>query len=538
MGNNPPARGAGECGLASTLRRDNLMLATLEVKMRVGKIDFGPKDARHAFAEGEENEKVFQNVFVEPYNIELEEFSSGRRCFVYGIKGSGKSAFLRFFKLTNSSKSISRFVYFSKNLKELQKSRDRNLPDSDSAPADEIRTFQDPDEYWSAFFFLLFARMIYENDFSSGRQFLEFVRRQTTNAPKNFFDSIFRKAPTLETWGAQLSQTPSVDLKGTFDSIVNLSHFYQSSISILSDVRFKKPYYILVDELEIAFQSNDQFSSDVKVADSLVRVVRDLNEELRSRKIPIFIIAAIRTEVAKRVIGGDTAKIVGDLGRPISWERAARDNDEYALHPLFRIVLNRILYSENESRTTKSQKDYETAIKKYFPFYRGTHTQRYLLDLTTYRPRDIAILFGEAQQFHRNDESFEFETFKRKCRKNYRTALWTDFAEAMRSLHSERIVEVLGRVIFTVPDYFGVDQFVERLDDYSGDPDIAKIIDEYSLGDWHRVFKELYELGAIGHTEPGNHQEENLKFHFRGDTEELIIGRTTQLVKPMGLRAP
>lgn len=504
--------------------------------MQISQIDFGPKDARHAFISGKEDEAIFERVFIHPFGISTHDFTSGKKCFVYGIKGSGKSAFLKYLQITLAKTSITHFVYFSDVLRELNAG---GTSVGDAVPSEEISKFDNPDEYWSSFFFLLIARILYNSAFKQSRHFLEFVRRQTTNAPGNIFQKIFGRAPTLETWSAQISKSPTMDLDGRFENIINLEHFYKSAVSLLEDIRIPKRIYIFVDELEVTFQSDGKFKRDVKVAESLVRKIRDINEAFRERGINIYVLCAIRREVANHVIGGDAAKIVSDLGEAISWERSARDDgDEFSLHPLFEIVLNRILFSERPNRPKPTREDYRNTLSQYFPFYRGTSTQRYILDLTTYRPRDISILFAEARRIDGTRDHFEFETFKRKARKSYRDQLWIDFAEALRSRYNESVVSVFGKALQSLPDNFLYGDFIEKLDDFSGDPSIARLFDEASDIEWVNIFKDLYELGAIGHFEKGTVNEENYKFHFRGDTNPPIITPQTRLVKPAGLRSP
>ncbi|WP_143535675.1 hypothetical protein [Roseisalinus antarcticus] len=81
--------------------------------MNIGKIDFGPLDARHAATSSDFDEIFFQKVFIDPAGINLDDFNRGKKYFIYGIKGSGKSAILKYLEISNRKKCYTRFVYFS-----------------------------------------------------------------------------------------------------------------------------------------------------------------------------------------------------------------------------------------------------------------------------------------------------------------------------------------------------------------------------------------------------------------------------------------
>ncbi|WP_237401413.1 hypothetical protein, partial [Rhodovulum sulfidophilum] len=66
--------------------------------MLISKIDFGPIDARNDFAANMGENDPLSRVFVNPFGINLEDYSTGKKCFIFGIKGAGKSTLLRIIK--------------------------------------------------------------------------------------------------------------------------------------------------------------------------------------------------------------------------------------------------------------------------------------------------------------------------------------------------------------------------------------------------------------------------------------------------------
>lgn len=500
----------------------------------ISEIDFGPKDARHSYSIGGSEEQVFSKVFVDPMGINLDDFRKGKRSFIYGIKGSGKSALLRNLEYSLRSKEITKFIYFSQIVEETyDKNMEIGLDIRELEGQSSFRLF------WRSLIFILIAKSLYEQGKGSFKKYLEFVRRQSTESPGNLFGAIFGSAPTLESWTADIGSASGVKLDGAFAKVVNLSHFFDCAVSLLKTSKIEKSVWIFIDELEVIYKSKDQFSRDVEAATDLVKTVRDLNEEFRANKIPVYLVCAIRKEITDRIVGKDAAKIVSDLGEEVSWQRSSWENeDPNFIHPLFRIVSRRLYYSNYPNRNIMSHQDTDDMLRKYFPFfYKGQGTllrrnaQSKLLDLTTYRPRDISILFGEARKIDKGRSSFRAETFQRLVRKPLRDSLWLDFTEALRARFSEEQVDLLGKVFFRLKRRFQFAEFLDELDGFSHDPQYASIMDEFGPEEWADILRELYLFGAVGNIERGENIEERLLFYFRGDTDGLIINKNTDIYK-------
>jgi hypothetical protein len=288
---------------------------------------------------------------------------------------------------------------------------------------------------------------------------------------------------------------------------------------------------ILIDELEVSFQTQEQFKSDVELAGSLIRTIRNVSEKFRSLGLPIRVIAAIRKEVAAKVSGGDTHKIISDLGEEIAWDEANRTGQH---HPLFQIALNRIAYSI-AAQNNSTPPNFEEVIRRIFPFYRGANSAREILDLTTYRPRDVGILFKEAARADRTKTAFQRDTFLKKCRRRYREELWADFSEALQLSYTREQVDIFGQVFNQQRNEFTFEKFKETFDDFSADPSVAEMLDTFGEKKWASILKELYELGAIGFYKRDQKGKQIQAFHYRGQTDPLILQRGLILLKTRGL---
>lgn len=505
--------------------------------MQIGRIDFGPLDARHAATESQFDEDLFSKVFIDPVGIDINDLRRGKKYFVYGIKGSGKSAILKYLDIQLRRQAETRFVYFSDSVREHGSSMRSNVP----VDTHEVTAVHYPDEYWRSFFYILIAKVMYESSIANNKRFLNLVRSKATGAAGGLLERVMRSAPSLTAWSSELGGRPSVKVEGEFSEIVTVEQFFSSAMGVLAEKKLQRRLYVFVDELEVVFKSGEQFEKDVALAESLVRVIRDLNEQFRKRQIDVYIYCAVRREISDRILGGDASKIIADLGQEVAWERPswAHEDPNY-IHPLFEIALRRIFFSENPSRPSFPLEERERVIKQYFPFFsyggsgkKGTQAQ--ILDLTTYRPRDISILFNAAQKVDKNRESFQNETFVRLIRKPLKDALWRDFTEALRSEFSQSQLVLLGKILDRLPQRFSFAEFMRAVDDFSADPEISAMLDKYTEVHWSSILKELYKLGAVGNVEQGENIDERFKFHFRGYTSGLIIAKGVGIVKQKAL---
>ncbi|MBL3566862.1 hypothetical protein JMM59_17865, partial [Rhodovulum sulfidophilum] len=407
----------------------------------------------------------------------------------------------------------------------------------EAIPQGELAGVSLGQSFWRSFFILVIARHISKNaSGAAAKKFLSYVYTQATGEKGSFW-SIVSSVPYLKSWAIDINAGRSkVELEGEFKRLGDISLFYDSALALLRDVKLTKPFYIFLDELEISFSTSKKFEEDVGAASSLIKEVRNLNESFRQSGIPVFIVCAVRKEVAQKILGQDAAKIVRDLGCELSWQRTSwtSENRDY-YHPLFEIVLRRIHSAENPEGVQAPWSALKAIEKSYFNFNEKGWTQKSILDLTTYRPRDIPVLFARVKEHDGSRQKFQKSTFARSARKGYRDDLWGDFAEALRSEYSNDEVGLLKSIFFSLPSYFTMRDFMQKADDFSYDPAIADLLDEISPKKWSSMLKSLYELGAVGWSEIKG-DEEKIHFHFRGDTDGLQIFRTSFIVKPLGLR--
>lgn len=497
-------------------------------KISIGSIDFGPRDARHAFITGDEPEKAFEETFIDPIGLNVEEFLNGKKSFIYGIKGAGKSAYLRHLDINARRHGfMTEFLYFTDHTEGTEADSRIGV----GLPAKPAKDGGGYEQYWITVILLAIAKKVFEGNIPGSASYLKYLAKQQNAFYTGYLTSFLKRVPIFNTIIARFSPTgQSVEAEGVFREILTYEDFFEDAFIHLRSIGENK-IAILIDELEVSFQTQSQFDQDIELARSLLRSIRSITERFRKDKIPIIVVAAIRKEAAAKISGGDAQKIVADLGQEISWDEAHRG---YKNHPLFDIALGRIASSAG-LRKGNGSLDLEKAQKEYLPFCGYSKEQRSILDLTTYRPRDISILFREAALVRKDATRFERIFFLKDCRRKYRNALWADFAEALRFSYAAGKVEVFGSVFNDQRNQFSFDDFRRTFDDYSADPNVAEMIDHFTWRDWAAILKELYELGAVGYLGENEKGLPIQAFYYRGQIDPLILKQGLRLVKTRGL---
>jgi hypothetical protein len=120
--------------------------------MTVDEIDWGSEDARNLRLRTPAEIEVFLGSYILPGKFRLADFLNGYRFFVFGAKGTGKTALLQYIRLKAEAERNARstFFYFQSSfsandlkafLKNTAKANDRVIDDSDLEDADEAALF-------------------------------------------------------------------------------------------------------------------------------------------------------------------------------------------------------------------------------------------------------------------------------------------------------------------------------------------------------------------------------------------------------------
>lgn len=403
-----------------------------EVTLLLEDLYLGKTDAKNELLTYTPEEKErFSQSFVIPENLRPNSFLKGDYYYVTGLKGTGKTALLRYLAINAEQQSNVRtsFILFKSDF-----SDDDRKDISKAAGASTVLADKDTSEYegtdyevvWRWFLHRQIAETLgkHNNVFQTDYHWDKYV--QCVTAPqlgKEEF-GIKKLLPKLRKGNVEISGNPKLGLDFDWEDAEKTMVKF-GNIAKQADVLFEEltpatgKFYLLVDELELSLGNQKQYRRDMLMIRDLIIAIDKLNRISRKKRYGIFIIAAVRSEVIAAIgaVGKETNKLTSDFGLPVTWSITSKQSLD---HPLIKIVLQRLIASENSIPNNppfEQTKDHLQQLwNKYFPTTLSRKpSDRYLLSTTWYRPRDIIRRLLICQRFSPKSFQFNEQVFTADC---------------------------------------------------------------------------------------------------------------------------
>ena len=495
--------------------------------LKLKDISFGSIDAKNeVLSNTPEEVNRFLASFVIPPALTIGKFLSRQKYYIVGLKGTGKTALLRYIslKLESDEESSSSFVLFKSDVDEdLRKNFARaarvQLVDenSDSYDGDDYETV------WRWFIYRKIAALLQDGrakPFQDNAHLSSFIALVSSEAlTKLERTGVMRLVPNIRKGTIEISQSPKLGLEFDWDdkgrAKVNFNDLVRKA-----DHAFQKlnpatdRLNIFFDELELNYASAKQYQRDSRLVRDLVVSIERLNAVFKQKGYPICLYAAIRSEVLSAVdaLGKEINKPITDFGTVILWNRPGLDA---AQQPLLDVVEQRINNARVEAGLAALASP--EVWSQYFPNkIDEKKPQIYILHNSWYRPRDVVRLLISVQDQYPEEERFILQGLE-AVRKAYSTASWIELTEELRAKYKPTDVDGIKYIFY---GYKQISTFAElsmRADKVASEHDETKsLLDRTRL---REVLKDLFRVGIIGNID---HRREKMRFSFRGDDEILF----------------
>jgi hypothetical protein len=269
---------------------------------------------------------------------------------------------------------------------------------------------------------------------------------------------------------------------------------------------------ILFDELELSIGNRKQYTKDSELIRDLIFAIAELNILSINKKLPVSIIAAIRSEVLSSlpITGAELNKRVEDFGLPVEW---SLPTDGVSNHPLLDIIKKRLKVSEKYAGLQYNDSSNEL-WNRYFPGQIENHkAANYILHQTWFRPRDVVRLLSLCQELYPNENDFNNKVF-RAIRQKYSERCWIEQVEELRVKFSVEEIEGIKKLLMGISSPFSFHQITLLADARKKEHiSLKAMIDKFGLGE---ILSQLYKVGIIGNS------GERIRFEFRGDRDLLL----------------
>ncbi|UZD42472.1 P-loop ATPase, Sll1717 family [Selenomonas sputigena] len=498
---------------------------------KLGDIYFGHTDAKNELLGYDERKKAdFETTFLKPANLKINSFQSGKKYYIYGLKGTGKTALLRYIdiQLRKDQCNETSFILFKSDFSENDKQcLGRQAAMVSTVDYNQIRGLKqeqnnDFELVWRWFFLNRILTCMEEKNicfFRNDNEWMKFRSHMDdlrTSDKQSIFPKIKRGMVAIRAKfppfgfgevSAEIERE-SDNQKVKFSSFIHTAEEYFEKLHIDTNKRL----YLLLDELELGhINKKKEYDRDVKIIRDLIIVANKLNSLFREKKFPFYIIVSVRSEVLSAVssTGKEINKCIEDFGALISWHQYGGDEKE---HPLIKLIVKRLLLAENLEETPHNIK---TVWSGYFPdeHVQNQSVERYILHNSWYRPRDIIRFLNLAKDMFPDHDSFSHNVFD-GIRKTYSERSWTECLEELMVHYTQNELEIIEDGFTGWKRSFSMDLFAKRIRDIEKGGSVNL--------DIRRVLSILYNVGVIGNKYiDENFRRYKFRFNFRGDKKIL-----------------
>ncbi len=477
----------------------------------------------------DEREK-FLRSFLMPENLIIDDFQTKSKFFIIGLKGTGKTALLRYLALNTEKKGgCTSFILFKSDFKEEDKKEIAKAGKNTFADADSDIT--DEDDYTNVWLWFFHRQILEQIEKRNIRIFAEnqdfrnykacltgFEELNEQGTVKKIFPKLKKgnfevKIGTKENYGKANVDFEWVDADKKFVKFSSLVTKTHEIFKKLVKSNFPQDSLtILVDELELAFTKTKQYNRDLRLIRDLISAIYEINIICLRNEINFNILAAIRSEVliSAGSTGKEINKIVLDFGTVLNWHQSGGD---IKTHPLFQIIYKRILISELKHSIAGDQ-SFDAIWNRYFPTQiQGRMSQDYILHSTWYRPRDIIRMLSLGQKLYPNENSFTHQVFD-AIKKEYSSQCWVEHAEELRAKFNGVQIDGIRLLLMGMKSPFTInDVMLEAEKKRELYNEVEELLRVHKLAS---ILNVLFQVGIIGNAHP------KVRFAFRGDQDLLL----------------
>ena len=467
----------------------------------------------------------FIKTLIVPSSLKIDELLSKDKCFITGLKGTGKTSIL--FNLDARLKSIdastcTSIVFFNEgysDIKRKQLHKMSKLLTSSINLGNDVLLGGDNYEYiWK---WLLYYRICMDNEENSNNLFVQdeywetFSKLITSISPSLSKKSI--RFPAKVTLGAELkhgnsSVKPALEIDLTnLSKSENLDDFINridSADKAFANVtRTDIPYYIFIDELEAYYGDRDVFIRDLSMIRDLVFTVKYLNTEFVFNEMKhTKIICSVRTEVlnaiSRFVVTKELNKTTDGFKVPIQWNYT---NTNTSRHPIIQILLKRIMIGEN-----KIDQDPEEVYKRWFPDkIFGTEPANYILNNGWNKPRDIVRFIICCQSSLYNTNTVFSQAVFDSIRKSYSQSSLEEIKEELRALYKPDELNLILNCFNGYKAIFSLTELEARVKKYYENTILDK--------NFQQIIQDLYRVGFLG-----NQADKRYRWNHKGDDDVIL----------------
>lgn len=459
-------------------------------------LNFGDVDAKNEILkQTRTGEKFFFDSYLVPENIEISEYDRGEKFFILGLKGTGKTALLRYIHDRALNRGdLSEMLLFKSDVTEEDRQSLSRAAGFQILNNDDIPSFiQDFKEAWKWFIYQKIAERLVDSDINdeNANRLIELTGVKNQAGILGKLGQLFTRlsATGIKLSGEAYGIAVSLGIGSESDkasNTVSLSSLNRVCSGLLDQINYPKSIYLLFDELELFNQTQEQFDRDRRIIRDLIFSISFINSQSAEAGRKIFILSSLRSEVLHSILelGHEIGRDVDDFGDRLEWtgQKISR------AHPLLNLVERKIRSS--------AQVPVSNVWEHFFPdMINNQEYYRFILNTSYFRPRDIVRLLNVAREYDKNATKFTSAHFDHTSLEFSRQT-WLEVSEELLAAYSSSEVEGMLRIFLGFKTHFFFSDLIDRIENrYKNDRVIQGLIKRRDL---HSLLADLYRIGVVG----------------------------------------
>lgn len=492
--------------------------------LKISDINFGSIDAKHEVdGRSPEEIKYFEDCYVLPPNVDINDYFESKKYYISGLKGTGKTALLRYIQIKAEKENIrTSFILFKSEFDPYERETLHNsihaaIPEVDQEA--KVATY-DYEQAWRMYLYQTIVSLTEANRldaFQKNSIWSEFRDLINAITPSSAGTSI--SLPKIKGGKVILSKDPKIEIE--FELVDKKKSVNFSEYCRLCDAKYKEltpsatKNMIFVDELEIRALDDASTNRDIHLVRDLIISVNRLNQTNRSKLYNLNFILAVRSEVMQSAmsIGKEINKPLFDFGDSLTWSKYSKNKLE---HPLLKIIEQRVIATE---RLNGIEPNGDIWSKYFKGKFHGKDFREFALEQTWYRPRDMVRLMEVALKSFRGVEALTQKHFD-ESKKMYATESWVEIGEELSASLTSEEIEGLSRVIGRFKHPFTFREFKEQMNELgSMYSEVDSLDKNHKPGE---LLKKLYVVGVLGNFIAARNGKKIPQYAARGNPKVLL----------------
>jgi len=481
-------------------------------------ITFGEIDAKNALVTRDKAaRRLFLDAFVLPSSVDMDAILRGDRFLIYGAKGSGKTALLRYvMEDQEKKKNASKFIIFNEDITDQEFEKIGDKIDFDTVLKPDIADSINVRSMWDIFIIgkicdMLSNRTDIFDDVSKSNKLKNIIADALDYKSKTALERLLNKIKSgtirLSAGAKEYAELEAVINFENDDGTVEINYSLFADVItdkicnfiFAEDVRFN----LFIDELNLAMLAQKQHKKDSILIRDLIISVGRLNRIFTEKNVPIYIYAAVRVEVAKALNASrnEIDKYLIDKGQLMQWH----DGFEIERYPIFEIIEQRI--SVIESNSVGKCNDASTIWSSYFNRdIFNISPKKFISEVTWCNPRDIVNLFNLASKSQMSRPRYDTDVFAGIAHQ-YSELVWSERAEELNADHSMTVVNNIKKLMSGYYNHFNIGTLTKHAENVSqSNQVVAQMLNTIGI---ERICRDMYYVGILGQVVINRYRRDN-----------------------------